>query len=473
MYMTALKALSRGFAIASLTSIIIVLHAGPARAQWVTSGATVTNQGPVGIGVTTPRAPLHVEGMPLTTGPQAGYSFRNREAAATAVEDWSWYASGDVARLFRTGRGDRLAVTSLGHVGVGTADPYQAIGESVGLGTTLHLHGVAGPGAFRLTRNAVGAVEMGRITFGSFGYTSAEKRTAAISSWSDSNYAADPTGSLRFSTSNAGVLAEKMRINAAGNVGIGTAAPSAKLHVEGSSTYAHSGIFSAIYAKGTADFPLALTLDGAGTSDNMARLRALNNGQTKWQINFSDDVIFYNWTTAFIDRLALKANGNVGIGTAAPASKLHVAGDVRVDGNISAKYQDVAEWVPTTQKLGAGTVVVLDAERANHVTTTSMPYDTRVAGVVSEQPGLLLGEAGEGKVKVATTGRVRVKVDATRAPVRIGDLLVTSEREGVAMKSEPVIVGGRKMHAPGTIIGKALEPLAKGTGEILVLLSLQ
>jgi hypothetical protein len=74
---------------------------------------------------------------------------------------------------------------------------------------------------------------------------------------------------------------------------------------------------------------------------------------------------------------------------------------------------------------------------------------------------------------VATTGRVKVKVDATRAPIKVGDLLVTSDVEGVAMKSEPVDVGGRRMHAPGTIIGKALEPLEKGAGEILVLLSLQ
>ncbi len=41
------------------------------------------------------------------------------------------------------------------------------------------------------------------------------------------------------------------------------------------------------------------------------------------------------------------------------------------------------------------------------------------------------------------------------------------------MKSEPVVVGGRQIHAPGTIIGKALEPLEGGVGEILVLLSLQ
>jgi hypothetical protein len=74
---------------------------------------------------------------------------------------------------------------------------------------------------------------------------------------------------------------------------------------------------------------------------------------------------------------------------------------------------------------------------------------------------------------VATTGRVRVKVDATRGPIRVGDLLVTSDKEGVAMKSEPVDLGGIKMHRPGTIIGKALEPLDNGVGEILVLLSLQ
>jgi hypothetical protein len=44
---------------------------------------------------------------------------------------------------------------------------------------------------------------------------------------------------------------------------------------------------------------------------------------------------------------------------------------------------------------------------------------------------------------------------------------------GVAMRSEPVSIGGVAMHRPGTLIGKALESLDKGTGEILVLLSLQ
>jgi hypothetical protein len=175
------------------------------------------------------------------------------------------------------------------------------------------------------------------------------------------------------------------------------------------------------------------------------------------------------WNSRFV----VSQGGNVGIGTSAPLSKLHVAGDVRVDGNISAKYQDVAEWVPSAQKLDAGMVVILDTARDNHVTASSTPYDTRVAGVVSAQPGLSLGEAGEGKALVATTGRVKVKVDATRAPIKIGDLLVTSEVAGVAMRSQPLELGGVQLHRPGTLIGKALQSLDKGTGEILVLLSLQ
>jgi hypothetical protein len=44
---------------------------------------------------------------------------------------------------------------------------------------------------------------------------------------------------------------------------------------------------------------------------------------------------------------------------------------------------------------------------------------------------------------------------------------------GVAMKSEPLDLGGVAIHRPGTIIGKALQSLEEETGEILVLLSLR
>jgi hypothetical protein len=50
---------------------------------------------------------------------------------------------------------------------------------------------------------------------------------------------------------------------------------------------------------------------------------------------------------------------------------------------------------------------------------------------------------------------------------------VTSDEEGVAMKSEPLNLGGAQIHRPGTLIGKALESLESGKAQILVLLSLQ
>jgi hypothetical protein len=57
------------------------------------------------------------------------------------------------------------------------------------------------------------------------------------------------------------------------------------------------------------------------------------------------------------------------------------------------------------------------------------------------------------------------KVDATEAPIRVGDLLTSSANPGHA----------RKAAAPklGTIIGKALEPLDTGTGYISVFVNIQ
>jgi hypothetical protein len=123
--------------------------------------------------------------------------------------------------------------------------------------------------------------------------------------------------------------------------------------------------------------------------------------------------------------------------------------------------------------MSPGTVVVVQRGAKNTVMPSAAAYATTVAGVVSEKPGVILGESSESKAMIATTGRVKVHVDASNGAIEAGDLLVTSDKSGVAMKSQPVDLGGVKIHRPGTLIGKALESLSSGEGDILVLLSLQ
>lgn len=71
-----------------------------------------------------------------------------------------------------------------------------------------------------------------------------------------------------------------------------------------------------------------------------------------------------------------------------------------------------------------------------------------------------------GELFVVTLGTyAHCKVDAAEAPIEVGDLLTTSSNPGHAKKAtDPKI---------GTIIGKALEPLADGTGYIAVFVNIQ
>jgi hypothetical protein len=230
-------------------------------------------------------------------------------------------------------------------------------------------------------------------------------------------------------------------------------------------------------SNGGSGISLGGTYNSAGAVTTFGVMSAIKENQTDG--NYDGALIFgtrRNAVSGAIERMRIRSTGEVVIaqGAVAPHSvRLTVHGDVDIKGNIAAKYQDVAEWVPAAEDLQPGTVVVLNPEARNQVMASGVAYDTRVAGVVSEQPGIILGEAAEGMEKIATTGRVKVRVDATSAPIRVGDLLVTSNKTGVAMRSEPVDIQGRRFHQPGTIIGKALEPLPSGEGEILVLLSMQ
>jgi hypothetical protein len=74
---------------------------------------------------------------------------------------------------------------------------------------------------------------------------------------------------------------------------------------------------------------------------------------------------------------------------------------------------------------------------------------------------------------VAVLGVVPTKVTDENGPPQIGDLLVTSSLPGRAMKAHPEVINGVMVYPTGAILGKALEPLAQGTGAIKVLVMLR
>lgn len=256
------------------------------------------------------------------------------------------------------------------------------------------------------------------------------------------------------------------------NVGVGTTAANFPLDVSGAGA-SSSGFQVLGRFNGTAS-STALLLN---TNQNGGFLGYANIGSG----NLANTFFITTGAATIGSGLVMDNAGNVGIGTSSPnaAYKLDVSGNIHASGNIDAagtiyvKYQDVAEWVPTDEQLTAGTAVVLDANNDNKVVRSTRAYDTAVAGVVSRQPGIVLGSEGPLKAQIATTGRVRIRVDAGQNPIHRGDLLTTSDIPGTAMKSQPVTIGGVTLHRPGTVIGKAPEPLDHGQGEILALLTLQ
>lgn len=170
-----------------------------------------------------------------------------------------------------------------------------------------------------------------------------------------------------------------------------------------------------------------------------------------------------------------------------------VAESVRPSGGEIARYFPVSELVEP------GDVLVSDPAEPGRLRRGDAAEDPGVAGIVSGQPGLSLGggfvamrevdssladrlesarDAGnrpeearlwaelekkfaEARAPVAQSGIVACKVDASYGPIARGDLLAVSPTPGHAMKSPSA--------APGTVLGKALEPLAEGRGAIRVL----
>lgn len=303
-----------------------------------------------------------------------------------------------------------------------------------------------------------------------------------------------------------------------GNVGVGTTAPRSPLEVFGN----WDGEFGTMNIAGR--YPTIRLTGDAQTADHswIMHMGSFRPGN----LEFYRRVGSQPW----VNSMTLDQNGNVGIGSLAPESKLEIiaqdalklagyqpfltlmdfsSGNTRSriqsvggelileaetflngskphayaklnnDGNFSVASltirggADLAEPFPMDESIEEGSVVVIDEDQAGRLKLSTQAYDRQVAGIVSGangiNPGISLKQEGaldEGR-NVALTGRVYVKADARYGAIKPGDLLTTSDVPGHAMK----VLDHTK--AQGAILGKAMTALAVGQGTVLVLVTLQ
>lgn len=178
-------------------------------------------------------------------------------------------------------------------------------------------------------------------------------------------------------------------------------------------------------------------------------------------------------------------SGVTGLSTSASGQ----GGYFRNDGGGAALFADGVAKVRTLQILGAdlaesfpvreagvepGTVLMMDDAVPGQLRVADEACSRRVAGVVSGAHGLDPAVVFQGKdfdqpahTAVALTGRVWVKCDASFGAITAGDQLTTSSHAGYAMR----VADGTR--ADGAVLGKAMSALERGTGFVLVLVSLR
>ncbi len=375
---------------------------------------------------------------------------------------------------------------------------------NVGIGTTKPLAKLYITGGDLLVNSSTGSID---IKFG-----------GTDNGWSFATTGGGSTLLLMESPSK-GSETSRVAFDAGGNVGIGTENPSEKLTIQGdaSAPYAlnvggtsnarikvrhldgkdyRSGNLDNLYLQYGVKNHTILNAGGSngnvgiGTEEpktkldvigNRIRLRSSTNPGTKEIVLRTDGAavdLDANNTNLFIksttgNTIIQGFGGNVGIGTANPATTLDVNGNINVAGDISLSGADCAEEfdVAEIEKIDSGTVLVIGDE--SKLQPCKEPYDKKVAGVVSggsgTNPGIILGKnATQNKrLPIALNGKVYCKVDAQYSPIEVGDLLTTSHTDGHAMKADD------PLKSFGAVIGKAICPLREGTGLIPILVALQ
>jgi FtsZ-binding cell division protein ZapB len=120
---------------------------------------------------------------------------------------------------------------------------------------------------------------------------------------------------------------------------------------------------------------------------------------------------------------------------------------------------DFAEWIPTKDSiLIPGTIVSIDTENFNMITKTKSEYDSKAIGIITTQPGWIIGNENKDSAQMALSGRVPAIVLVKENEIAQGDFIASSNISGIGMKAIKI----------GKAIGQALESTENWNSETCV-----
>jgi hypothetical protein len=190
----------------------------------------------------------------------------------------------------------------------------------------------------------------------------------AASNWIIYNMTGPYSNSLQFwAYSNTTNLGPQLTITDAGNMGVGTQTPAAKLDVNGSlnvngTANASSYISSTISSNEGGGFGLINPLKTAADAASLWRIYNMTTAYGSNSLQFWA----YSNTANLGAKLTITDAGNMGIGIATPAAKLDVAGNVRIGTvNMPAGYRLYVEQGILTEKVKVA--LKTSANWADHV----------------------------------------------------------------------------------------------------------